>query len=162
MKRLQLFLFVIITQVFILNNIQFSGYINPYYYIIFILTIPLGTNRGFFLIQSFLIGFIIDVFSNTYGLHSFACVLASYIQLLLKNKINNSKEGEESLVIINFPMERFIFISVIFISIHHFTLFFLETFSLKSILKTLTTTISSGVFTLLLLTIHKVFISNKR
>ena len=162
MKRLQLFLFVIITQVFILNNIQFSGYINPYYYIIFILTIPLGTNRGFFLIQSFFLGFIIDVFTNTYGLHSFACVLASYVQLLLKNKVNNLKEGEESLMIINFPMEKFIFISVFFISIHHFTLFFLETFSLKSILNTLATTISSGIFTLLLLTIHKVFISNKR
>mgnify|MGYP001225942851 FL=1 len=162
MKRLQLFLFVIITQVFILNNIQFSGYINPYYYIIFILTIPLGTNRGFFLIQSFFLGFIIDVFTNTYGLHSFACVLASYVQLLLKNKVNNLKEGEDSLIIMYLPMEKFIFISVFFISIHHFTLFFLETFSLKSILNTLTTTISSGVFTLLLLTIHKVFISNKR
>ncbi|MDC0189594.1 rod shape-determining protein MreD [Flavobacteriales bacterium] len=161
MKRLQLFLFVIITQVFILNNIQFSGYINPYYYIIFILTIPL-TSRGFVLIQSFFIGFIIDVFSNTYGLHSFACVLASYVQLLLKNKVNNLKEGEESLIIMNLPIEKFMFISVFFIGIHHFTLFFLETFSFKSILNTLTTTIASGIFTLLLLTIHKLFISNKR
>ena len=159
MNRIRLFFFVIFVQIFILNNIQLNGYINPYYYIIFLLTIPLKENKSFILLKSFLLGCIIDVFSNTYGLHAFACVLTGYIKVL----IDNSKESEELLTITQLTMERFIFLSSILIFIHHFTLFFLEVFSFQfeSIVSTFTTTITSGIFTLILLIIHRVFITQK-
>ncbi len=159
MNRIKLFFFVIFVQIFILNNIQLHGYINPYYYIIFLLTIPVKENKSFILLKSFLLGCIIDVFSNTHGLHAFACVLTGYIKVF----IDNSKNSEELLVITQLTMERFIFLSSTLIFMHHFTLFFLEAFSFQfeSIVNTLTTTITSGVFTLILLIIHKVFVTQK-
>ena len=39
------FVFLVLLQVLILNNIQFSGYINPYFYIYFILLLPFDTPR---------------------------------------------------------------------------------------------------------------------
>ena len=39
-KNILRFLFLVLFQVLILNNIQFSGYINPYLYVLFILMLP--------------------------------------------------------------------------------------------------------------------------
>ena len=162
LKRFIFFLFVIIIQIFVLNNIQLSGYINPYYYIIFILTIPAHTSKGFFLIQSFVIGFVIDIFSNSYGIHSFACVLGSYALLILKNRSNNLKDVEGNVITTDLPMNKFIFISMIFIFTHHFSLFFLDTFSYQYIFKLMTTTLLSSIFTLILILTHKIFTTSKK
>ena len=159
MNRIKLFFFVIFLQIFILNNIQLHGYINPYYYIIFILTIPVRDNKSFLLLKSFLLGFIIDIFSNTHGSHAFASVLTGYIKIL----IDDSKDGDEPVIITQLTIEKFLFLSSILIFIHHFTLFFLEVFSFQfqSMINTFITTITSGVFTLILLIIHKVFTTKK-
>ena len=56
------FLFLILFQVLILNNMQFSGYINPYCYILFILILPFETPGWLLLVLAFILGMIIDVF----------------------------------------------------------------------------------------------------
>lgn len=38
-----LFVLLIFLQLFLFNNIQLSGYINPYFYILFILLLPYDT-----------------------------------------------------------------------------------------------------------------------
>jgi len=160
LKRVKLFFFVILLQVFILNNIQFSGYINPYYYIIFVLTIPPKTNKILNLLLSFLIGFTIDIFSNTYGAHAFACVLISYLKIIWTNKFNN-KEAEEILEITTLSFDKFLAISAIFITIHHFTIFLLERFTFLAIWEILGATIITTIFTLISFIIHKILSSKK-
>ncbi|MAZ58395.1 MAG: rod shape-determining protein MreD [Flavobacteriales bacterium] len=160
MKRIKLFFFVILIQIFILNNIQFSGYINPYYYIIFILTIPHKTNKISNLILSFLIGFTIDIFSNTYGAHAFACVLISYLKIIWTNRFNN-KDAEELLEITKLSFQKFVAISTIFIAIHHFTIFLLERFTFLAIWEILGATITTTIFTLISFIIHKILSSKK-
>jgi len=160
LKRVKLFFFVILLQVFILNNIQFSGYINPYYYIIFVLTIPQKTNKILNLLLSFLIGFTIDIFSNTYGAHAFACVLISYLKIIWTNKFNN-KDAEEILEITKLSFDKFLAISAIFIAIHHFTIFLLERFTFLAIWEILGATIITTIFTLISFIIHKILSSKK-
>ena len=160
MNRIKLFFFVIFLQIFILNNIQFSGYINPYYYIIFVLTIPHKTNKVSNLILSFLIGFTIDVFSNTYGAHAFACVLISYLKIIWTNRFYN-KDSEEMLEITKLSFQKFVVISTMFIATHHFTIFLLERFSFLAIWEILGATIKTTIFTLILFIIHKTLSSKK-
>ena len=67
------FIVLVLVQVLVLNNIHFMGYINPYIYILFILLLPVRFSRHFTLILAFVLGLIIDAFSNTYGVRIFNC-----------------------------------------------------------------------------------------
>jgi rod shape-determining protein MreD len=153
----RLFLWTIFIQIFVLNNIQLSGYINPYYYLIFILYIPSKTSKALTLILSFLIGFSIDIFSQSYGAHAFASVLIGYMKILLLGKTGKNKEGDELIELKNLSINKFIILASYFIIIHHFTLFFLERFNINEFFSILKMTIPSSIFTLFLLIIHQIF-----
>ena len=157
MKRVKLFFWVIFFQIFILNNIQFSGYINPYYYIIFILAISNKTSKSTSLLLAFLIGFIIDIFSNSYGIHSFASVLIAYLTPRWIKAVNRIKDSDEIIEINNLSMRKFLILSASLVLIHHFTLFLLESFSFKNMFYIIQSTFISAFFTLILLIIHKFF-----
>ena len=75
LQNIARFILVILIQVFVLNNIRFSGFINPYIYILFILMLPVRFPRWLSLILGFITGMIIDSFTNTPGVHTFATVL---------------------------------------------------------------------------------------
>ena len=144
-------------QIFILNNLQFSGYINPYYYIIFILSIPKKTNESIILILSCLLGFVVDVFSNTHGAHAIASLLIGYLKILWTSN-KGVIEFEDNVKSNNKSIQQFIIFSLPLIITHHFTIFFLERFSFQEILPVIQLTITSTFFTLILVTIHKIFI----
>ena len=78
-------------------------------------------------------GFIMDVFCYSYGTHAFASVLIAYLKILRNNKLNYTKDSEELFELKNLSMNQFIIVSTYFILIHHFTLFFLESFSFKEL-----------------------------
>ena len=119
MRNLKLFFGAFLFQIIILNNIQLSGYINPYYYIIIILYIPAKNSKVITLLLSFLIGFIMDIFCYSYGAHAFASVLIAYLKIKWVNQINYAKDTDELFEFNNLSMSRFIQASLYFITIHH-------------------------------------------
>ena len=74
------FLTLVLLQIFVLNNIEFMGFINPYVYILFILLLPLETPKWLLLFLGFLLGYTIDYFSHTIGLNIAATVLVAYLR----------------------------------------------------------------------------------
>ena len=74
------FIVLVAIQVFILNNIQLGGVINPYLYILFLLTLPVQTPRLLLLLIGFALGISIDMFQNSTGIHAFACVLIAFFK----------------------------------------------------------------------------------
>ena len=74
------FVVLVLVQVLILNNIHFLRVATPFLYLYFILKMPVGSSRTNVVFFSFLIGLTIDVFSNTPGMHAFACTLAGFIR----------------------------------------------------------------------------------
>ena len=86
------FFALILLQVLVLNNIQFSGYINPNVYVLFILMLPVQTPGWIVLISSFLLGISIDMFSDSLGLHATASVLIAFIRPNIIN-ILSAKEA---------------------------------------------------------------------
>jgi rod shape-determining protein MreD len=77
-----IFVLLILLQVLLFNNIQFSGYINPYIYVMFILLLPVEIPAWLMLLLSFATGVIIDYFSGSPGVHSSATVLAGFVRPL--------------------------------------------------------------------------------
>jgi cell shape-determining protein MreD len=152
LKNIGRFVFLILFQVLILNNIQFSGYINPYFYIYFILLLPFETPRWLLLLSAFLLGLSLDAFTNTFGLNASACVLMAFARPFVISAISTGTEFMigHSPSLKNQGMKWFAYYSIILVLVHHFALFYLEIFRFTEFFQTLLRVLLSSVFTLLI------------
>jgi len=144
------FVLLLAIQIIIFNNMNFLGYISPFPYILFIILYPVNGNKSGLIASSFLLGIILDLFSNSGGTHATACLVLAYLRpLLFKFAFGLSYEYQTIKLndVITPQRFSFIFLSVI---IHHFTLFILEAFQLSYILDTLITTLLSTAFTVII------------
>jgi rod shape-determining protein MreD len=150
------FILLVLLQVLLFNNIRFSGYVNPYIYIMFILLLPIEIPAWLLLIISFFTGLIIDLFSGSPGMHTSATVLAGFIRPYVL-RIISPRDGYEpgsdpSMVIYGFRW--FLIYTLIIVLFHHTALFYLEVFRFtdffRTLLRVLLSTLFSGTFILLL------------
>lgn len=149
-KHIAKFISLVLLQVMICNNINFLGYINPYVYIIFILLYPVNTNRLLFLFLSFLLGLLIDIFSDSGGVHAAAAVSLAYIRpVFLKTSFKVLYE-HHNIKIGNTDIGSLITYVVFGTFLHHLILFSLEIFNISNILLILKKTLFSTVFTSIL------------
>ncbi len=136
LKNILRFVFVILLQILVFNNIQFSGYINPHFYILFILLLPIKTPAWLTMLTAFILGYTIDIFSQSPGLHASASVFIAFIRPTVISSIKTTNEIntdiEPSLSKMGFRW--FIIYAIILILIHHSIYFFLEAFSFSNLL----------------------------
>ncbi|MCS5663735.1 MAG: rod shape-determining protein MreD [Flavobacteriales bacterium] len=146
------FIILIAVQVLIFNNVQISGYLNPYVYILFIMLLPPKLPKALVLILAFVMGFTIDIFADSYGIHTAASVLLAYIRPSILSLVS-VKGGEdlEDISIKQLNFGRFFTYSGILCLIHHFTLFYLEAFRLNEFFDTFTRALFSTAISLLLI-----------
>ena len=144
------FILLLAFQIIIFNNMNFLGYISPYPYILFIILYPVNGNKTVLVVASFLLGLIIDMFNNSGGAHATACLVLAYFRpSLFKFAFGLSYEYQTIKLNDVLTPERFTFI-LLAILIHHLTLFLLETFQLTYILDTLTRTLLSTAFSIII------------
>lgn len=143
------FILLLALQIGIFNNMTVSGYIMPLPYILFIILYPVNSNRSALLISSFFLGLIMDLFSNSGGIHATACLLlAFYRPYLFKFAFGVSYEYQTIKLNEALTPERFTFI-LLAVVIHHFSLFILEAFQVSFIWDILLRTLLSTVFTII-------------
>lgn len=75
-KRLLLFLGLLLVQVLVLNHVHLFGYGTPLPYIYFAISFRRGYPKWGVLVWSFLLGLCIDMFSNTPGVAAASMTLA--------------------------------------------------------------------------------------
>ncbi|WP_445456754.1 rod shape-determining protein MreD [Flavobacterium sp. HNIBRBA15423] len=122
------FVLLIFLQVILFNNINMYGYANPYPYVLFILLFPVNGNKNILLISSFLLGLIIDMFSNSGGIHAMACTVLAFIRPnLFRFAFGISYEYQTVKIADKISSERVSYI-LLAIFIHHFILFSFEYF----------------------------------
>lgn len=144
------FVFLLAIQIVVFNNINFLGYISPYPYILFIILYPVNGNKFGLLMASFFLGVIMDMFSNSGGIHAAAClVLAYYRPYLFKFSFGLSYEYQTIRLNDVLTPERFSFI-LLSVVVHHLVLFILEAFKISFILDVLIRTIFSAIFTIII------------
>ncbi|GGD86000.1 rod shape-determining protein MreD [Planktosalinus lacus] len=156
------FVLLVLAQVFVFNNINLFGYINPSVYLLFLILFPVKVNRSLFLFLGFLLGLTMDFFNNTGGIHAAACLLAAYARpLLLKYSFGVSYEYN-TIKIDQTPMGgRLSYITSIVV-IHHLLLYFLEVFNLRHTLFILKSTFLSSIFTILMVLVIMILFSKKQ
>jgi len=152
--RFVLFVFL---QLFVLNHIQFNGFVNPYLYILFIMLLPLEISGILMLVLSFILGLVIDVASSTIGYHLTATVFMTYFRYHLLRFIA-PRDGYElgmspDIHMLGFQW-FFKYVSVLTV-VHHFLLFWIESFRLSDLLPATLRALASSIFTLLLIIIYQ-------
>ncbi|OIP84787.1 MAG: rod shape-determining protein MreD [Porphyromonadaceae bacterium CG2_30_38_12] len=153
LQNILLFIVLVLSQVLVLNNIQFLGFINPYIYILFILSLPAKLPRWFVLVLGFCLGFVIDIFSNTLGIHIFATVLVAYLRSFVIQLFTSIDEGNNPIPSFHsFGVGAYIKYVVALVVLHHTALFFIEAFSFSHLgLIPLKILMSSSITILLIL-----------
>ena len=154
------FVVLALAQVLLFNNIDFSGYINPYIYILFVLLLPFNTPKLIYLLISFAMGLVIDLFMGTPGVHSSATLLMAFSRPSVM-RIYSPREGYQTGTyprLTQFGMEWFVKYTVTLVLLHHFTLFYLEVFTFHHFFSTFLRAFLSSLLTSLLIIFSQFFI----
>lgn len=153
------FVLLVLIQVLVLNNIQFSSYINPFLYILFILWLPIEIQKWLLMTLSFAIGLSIDVFSDTLGMHASACVFLAFCRPIILKAIapRDGYESNHQPGINQLGFSWFLIYILLATFLHHFFLFFVEVFRFSDFFSTLGRSLASTVFSILLILITQFF-----
>lgn len=163
-RYLGVFIVLIVLQLLIFNNIQLSGFINPYVYILFILLLPYETPGWLLLTLGFLTGLVLDTFMNTFGMHSsatlFMAFMRPFVLSMLTDREDIDKKGSPSMAING--LGWFLRYSILLVFAHHFVLFFIESFTFVNFFSTLWRIILSTIVTSIFIIISQFLAPQRR
>lgn len=151
---------VILLQVMIINHIEISGLINPFVYIYPLLLIPNKTNRIAVLFVGFVIGLVLDAFSNTWGMHMAATTLTAFVRPYIFNLCASQEDKDKPSISYSIMPSTFVIYSSILITIHHLVLFGLEAFTFNHFWFTLLKAVVSSAMAIALTLIFEVIHSS--
>ena len=143
------FMLLLALQILVFNNLNLGGYLSAFPYMLFIILYPVNGNKSNLLIASFFLGLVMDLFSNSGGVHATACVLVAYLRpFFFKFSFGLSYEYQTIKLNDVLTPERFTFILLAVLT-HHITLFLLESFQITFLLDVMLRTLLSTLFTIL-------------
>jgi rod shape-determining protein MreD len=162
-KNILLFIFLVLTQVLIFNNIELGGFLNPYVYVLFILLLPFDIPGWFLLLVGFGLGLTVDIFSETLGMHTAATVLMAYLRPAVLRTFS-PREGYEagSLPRVHYyGLQWFIQYTVVLVFAHHAMLFLTEMFRFQDIFAILLRIILSTLFSASIIVLSQFIVFKK-
>jgi rod shape-determining protein MreD len=139
---------LLLLQILFFNNIQFSGYVNPYVYIMFILLLPVEMPAWLVLILSFFTGLTVDLFTSTPGMHASASLVAGfgrpYVLRIISPRDGYEPGASPSMMV--YGLKWFLIYTSIIVLVHHLALFYLEVFRFADFSRTLLRVLLSSLF----------------
>lgn len=155
---------LILVQGLILKNMEAGYFINPFLYILFIIQLPFELPAWIGLMLAFVLGFFIDIFYGTMGMHMAACTLVGWARPAILRFMMPRDGYEFGMQPTMQDMGKMWFLSYagILIVIHHLFLFFIEIFDFREIHLTLLRVILSSAATLLLVVVTQFLFYRKR
>ncbi len=149
------FLLLIAIQVAVLNHIELTGLINPYLYVMALLSLPFRMPKGAFMLVALVTGFTVGIFSDNAGLHASACVMMAFVRPTIL-KILAPREGYETDTnpsIKDMGLRWYVIYAGLLIFVHHAPLIYVEIFMFSEFFTTFTRALLSSTFTLFVIII---------
>lgn len=151
-ERLVMFVVLLLVQVLVLNHIHLYQLAIPLPYIFFVITFQQNTPRWLMLTSSFLLGLLLDIFTNTPGLAAGSLTLMAMVQpYLLDRMVPRDVADILPISSATLGFGKFVTFSVIMTSAYCLIFFALEAFSFFDWQLWLLRTLCSSVLTLLLI-----------
>jgi hypothetical protein len=143
-------------QVLVMKNVVLFHTAFCFIYVAYLLTLPVDVNPLFLMGLGFVMGFTIDIFYDSLGMHAFACVFIMYMRSYWL-KLVTPQGGYDSNAVPVMAMngvQWFLIYIVPLVFLHHILLFFVEAggFGLfwftvwKAVASTLLTTVLIVIF----------------
>ena len=123
------FVLLVLLQVLILNGIPFLGLAIGLPYIYFIIKLPVGMNRNWILLLGFALGFVIDIFSNTPGVHAAATTFIAFSRRWIQGLFFSRDDFDQEIPKLSLLRDAFVKYAIAMILVHHSALILLESFS---------------------------------
>lgn len=158
------FFVYLLVQVLILKNVVLFHTAFCFLYVAYLLLLPVESNPLMLMGFGFLMGFMIDVFYDYLGVHSFACVFIMYVRNYWLNLIT-PQGGYDNSIAPTLAMHGLQWFSVYIIPIvfvHHALLFFLEAGGFSIFWFTLWKVFTSTLFTSLVIIIVQFLFPDRR
>jgi rod shape-determining protein MreD len=163
-KYSSLFIFLILFQIIILDNIQISNLgLKPFMYLLLILLLPFETPKWITLVVALILGLTMDLFNDTPGIHSSATIFMAFIRPVILNSFS-PRDGYESgtLPRIHFlGLPWFLKYSLSIIIVHNTFYFFIEKFNFADFHITLLKIIFTTIFSTFFIVLSQYFIFRK-
>jgi rod shape-determining protein MreD len=146
--RVLWFIGLVLLQALVLNHIHICGIATPFLYIYMILKFPSGMSRNEAMLWAFFLGLVVDIFSNTHGMNTFASVAVAMVRPYML-QLFTPRDMPDSIIPSFKTMGPSSFMKYLTLSIliHCFLLVAIEVFSFSSILLTLLRVVACTLLT---------------
>lgn len=137
-----------------LNNIALSPLgITPFIYVAAVMLIPFETPAWFRLFFAFLLGLLIDIFTDTGGMHAFSLVLIAYLRPAVLNLIapRDGYELSDRPQITYLGLGWFLKYASLLLIIHLVTFFFLDALSFSLFFSSIVTLFFTFIFSIVVI-----------
>lgn len=157
LKHIVRFVILLLLQVVILNEVNLNGYVDPYLYVLFILLLPFETPRWLLIVLGFFTGGMVDILSNSGGIHAAATTFMAFARPGVIRLISKKLEFETSSepCITDMGAKWFYLYALYLILLHHAVLFIVEILRFEQPIELLYRIAFSSLTTLLLVLVSQ-------
>jgi len=158
------FILYILVQVMLFKQLVLFNTAFCFLYVAFILLLPLETNALILMGIAFVLGFTIDVFYDSLGLHAFSLVLVAYLRNYWLGTITpqGGYDAGQGLTLAANGLQWFMVYSLPLVFVHHFTLFFVEAGGFGIFWFTMQKVMTSLIFTMFVILFLQYFSFDRR
>ena len=151
-------------QVLILQNVVLFHTAFCFLYVAYLLVLPVETNSLVLMAIGFVMGFAVDMFYESLGLHAFACVLIMYLRNYWLGNITpqGGYDSNDSPSLALNGIQWFVVYAGPLVLVHHAALFFAEAGGFSMFWFTLWKVVTSTLFTLLVILIAQFLFPGRR
>ena len=148
-KQIGRYVLVMLLQVLLFDQLQLLGVCHPYIYVLCLLMMPITLSHSADMIIGAVVGLIMDIFCNSMGIHTAACIFIMFIRPYLIGAIVNDKDRlNEQISLRSLGMEALLRYVVILVVIHHLIVFLLAAWNWAHIGFVLVETLVSSLVTI--------------
>jgi hypothetical protein len=163
-QQIILFVVYLLYQVMILQNVVMFHTAFCFLYVLYLILLPVEANPLMLMGIGFLMGFAVDLFYESIGLHAFASVMIMYIRNYWLNSLT-PQGGYDSNSVPSVAMngvQWFLIYAMPLIFLHHALLFFMEAGGFGMFWYTLWKVLTSTIFTTVVILIAQFLFPGRR
>ncbi len=152
LRQIGQWLVAMVLQVLLINRLQLGGVCHPFIYILPLLTMPITLPRWADMLIGLAAGLLMDVFCNSLGVHTAACIMLMYARRpLISLWFSDTERLTDTLNMRAVGIAPFIKYASVLVVAHHLLVFFLTAWTMQLWWYTLLTTLVSSIISLALI-----------
>ena len=156
-KQIVRYIVVMLLQILLFDQLQLWNVCHPYIYILCLLMMPITLPHSVDMVIGAVVGLVMDIFCNSLGIHTAACIFIMFIRPYLIGALINDKDRlNDEINLHSIGAEAFLKYVAILVPIHHFTVFMLGAWSWSHIGFVLLETLVSVVLTWIVIVSYNV------